>query len=121
MPDEITEKDEKAIAAEALDGSIADGDVEIEPVRVRLPVDQFPELKKDDEGDKVVMVMVGYAVKKTDAAMSVEFTRASLIHGKMTAAQKKKMMRLEDALKHKPGVDNPFALARHMVLRKKED
>lgn len=38
---------------------------------------------------------------------------------KMTKRQMSEVKDLQEDLKHKPGVGNPFALARHIVKRKK--
>lgn len=92
---------------------------EIEPVTIELPHDDFPKLDKDEEGDTVMALLTGTVIKKSDDCCYVKFDKAAVIHGKMTHAQKKKVMRIEDALEGKKGVDNKYALARSIVLKKK--
>ncbi|MDI6808514.1 MAG: hypothetical protein QME66_05970 [Candidatus Eisenbacteria bacterium] len=119
MPDEITKADEHMLAAKARAGDIAAAETEIEPQKISLPLRDFPELKGESEGDKVVLVLAGYVDEMDKQSVVVEVSRAAIVHGKMTSGQKRRVMRLEDALKGKRGIENRFALARHLVLNKK--
>ena len=119
MPDEITKMDEHMLQAKAAAGDITAADTEIEPQKISLPLRDFPELRGESEGDKVVLVLAGYVDELDKQSVIVEVSRASLVHGKMTSGQKRKVMRLEDALKNKRGIENRFALARLLVLHKK--
>ena len=117
MPDKITKQDERLLAAKAAEGSISEGDTEIEDVVIEFDRADFPALKADEKGDKVLVVLAGYVTELEDDAVLVEFNRASVVHGRMTTGQKGKVMRLEDTLEGKEGVKNKYALARYMVLK----
>lgn len=120
MPEKISKQDEDLIEAEAKDGEIIKGDQEIDEVSIEFDRDDFPSLDKDKVGDEVVVVLAGYVTKTEDDAVMVEFNRASVVHGKMTPEQKKKVMSMEDELSGKKGADNKYALARYIALRRKK-
>lgn len=93
---------------------------EVEPFSVSLPYDDFPQLRSEPEGGHVMLLVMGEVKSKDGEQTTLEVNKASVIHGKMTPVQKKKVMHLEDALGHRPGVQNKYALARHIVLKKKK-
>lgn len=92
---------------------------DIEPFTFSLDYSDFPKLEKEQEGDRVMLLVMGEIVSKDKKQTTVEISKASVIHGKMTGAQKKKVTRLEDELESRPGVKNKYALARHIALKKK--
>ena len=116
----ITEKDAEAIEKKAGGGELDDGQVDIERVTIALPLEDFPQLEGEGEGDKVVVVLSGYVGAVTDDQVFVEFDYASLVHGKMTPGQKHRVMKLEEELGGRKGVKNKYALSRHIALRGKK-
>lgn len=115
--DKMDDRAEAAMGQEDADKGVEPE--EIEPITVEFAHEDFPKLDYDEEGDSVMALVMGKVVKKGKDSCVVEFDKAAVIHGKMTQGQKKRVMKLEDVLAHKPGVENKYALARHIVLKKK--
>ena len=109
--------DEKEVADKA--DKLAGEQVEIDPQLMGLDLEDFPGLEDEEEGDKIVIVLSGYVTSVTEDQAIVSFSHASLVHGKkppLGSGQRFKM--LENELSHKPGIENPGALAAYIGRKK---
>ena len=102
--------DAEALSEKAKSGDLLDGQEEIDEVTLDLDKEVFPEISKDDVGDKVVVVLVGTVWKNYDEAVTVEFNRASVVHGKPPLGSGERFRKLESELESKGG-RNPAALS----------
>lgn len=114
----LDRKDEAVIAEKAQSHDLMMGQEEIDEVTLDLDKDVFPGLGSEKEGDKVVVVLVGNVVRDYEEAVTVEFNRASVVHGKMPKlGSGERFRRLEKALEQK-GAKNPGGLAAYIGRRK---
>jgi len=83
MAEHIAERDESILRRKAEQGRISEDEAEIPAQSLELPLDNFPELSEEKEGDKVVLVVSGTVKGLGKDSVTVDLARASVVHGKI--------------------------------------
>lgn len=119
MPEHITKADESILERMAGKGMIHERESEIDDVEADFDLEDFPDLRGEELGDKVLVVMSGYVSDTDDEAIEVTFNRAAVVHGKMPKlGSGARFAALERELSKKPGIHDPAALAASIGRKK---
>lgn len=96
----------------AKSGELESAEADIDETTVAFDPSMFPELKQDATGDRVVCVLVGSVIATDKDAVVVEFSKASVVHGKMPPpGEGGRFQHLEHVLEGRGNVKDPAALS----------